>query len=216
MGNVGGDAMGDWRTSITGAVVTMTPPFRVVVMGVAGCGKSTVASALADRFEARFVEADEFHLATSIDKMANGIPLTDDDRWPWLTAVQLELTDDANVVVACSALRRTYRDLLRRAGDVRFVFLHVEQPEIERRLAGRPGHFMGEAMAASQFAALEPPEPDETDVCVVNADRPMAAVIVDAVLACKSAAVDRPNVTPVFANGVDRVPRTPNNPIPHV
>ena len=102
--------------------------------------------------------------------MAAGVPLTDADRWPWLAAVRREMRSRRDVVVACSALRRSYRDMLRAAGDVRFLYLEIGREEATRRLAERSGHFMGAGMLDSQLAALEPPAPDETDVATLAAD----------------------------------------------
>jgi carbohydrate kinase (thermoresistant glucokinase family) len=149
-----------------------TPAFRVVVIGVAGSGKSTVGAALAAHLGARYVEADDHHLPSSIDKMRAGIPLDDDDRWPWLLRLRRELSTAspaAPVVVSCSALRRSYRDLLRRAGGVRFVFLDVSKDDVLGRVGGRDGHFMGVGMVESQFAALERPGSDEHDVAIIDA-----------------------------------------------
>jgi len=149
---------------------------RIVIMGVAGCGKSTVAAVIADRLRSRFVEADAVHSPANIAKMSAGIALTDDDRWPWLAALQGELRS-GNVVVACSALRRSYRDVLRAAGDVELVFLDVTEAEVRRRLRARAGHFMRAEMIDSQFATLERPGDDETDVAVIAADGPIESVI---------------------------------------
>ncbi len=145
-------------------------PSRVVVMGVAGSGKSTLGAALAAARGARFLEADDFHSATNVAKMASGAPLDDADRWPWLAALRRAMRVERQVVVACSALRRSYRDALRRAGDVRFIHLVADRAEIEERLAARTDHFMSPAMVESQFATLEPPGDDETDVASVAAD----------------------------------------------
>jgi carbohydrate kinase (thermoresistant glucokinase family) len=141
----------------------------IVVMGVAGCGKSTLARALSARLGVPFLEGDKFHPRENVEKMASGIPLHDADRWPWLAAVRMAMRDEPNAVVTCSALRRSYRDALRAAGDVRFVFLAVSREEITRRLAARQHHYMHVNMVASQFETLEPPAPDETDVAVVPA-----------------------------------------------
>ena len=149
---------------------------RAVIMGVAGCGKSTVAAAAATRLDARFVDADAVHSPANVAKMSAGIALTDDDRWPWLIALRTEL-QAGNVVVACSALRRSYRDLLRVAGHVVFVFLDITVDEARRRVGARTGHFMGAAMIDSQFATLERPSDDETDIAVVAADGPIESVI---------------------------------------
>ena len=153
------------------------PTDRIVVMGVAGSGKSTVGQALATRLGATFVEGDQLHPAGNVAKMAAGTPLTDEDRWPWLAAVRRALRATGAVVVACSALRRSYRDALRGATGVRFVELAVDPGEATRRLAGRRGHFMKAGMVASQFAALEPPAADETDVAVVDATGTVADVV---------------------------------------
>jgi carbohydrate kinase (thermoresistant glucokinase family) len=152
---------------------------RIVVMGVAACGKSSVAAELANQLGARFVEGDEHHLAASVEKMSNGIPLTDDDRWPWLALLERELRGEIHggeaiggvpVVLSCSVLRKSYRDALRRAGNVRFVFLDVPRELVEERIAARPRHFMGSSMVESQFATLERPDPQaEGDVHVVDA-----------------------------------------------
>ena len=156
---------------------------RIVVMGVAGCGKSTVGAALAARLDARFLDADDLHSPASVAKMAAGEPLTDADREPWLHRVADALAADDRIVIACSALRRRYRDVLRTAGGVTFVFLDVSRPEIERRMANRSGHFMGAQMIDSQFAALDRPTPDENDVAVVAADDDLMTVVARAILA---------------------------------
>lgn len=149
--------------------MTQPAPFRIVVMGVAGAGKTSLGQALARRGGASFVDADAAHPAANVAKMAAGEPLTDDDRWPWLAALRAELRRAEPVVVTCSALRRMYRDLLRGAGGVRFVFLSLPPEQARSRLASRRGHFMGAGMAESQFATLEEPEADETDVLVLDA-----------------------------------------------
>lgn len=158
-------------------------PFRIVVMGVSGCGKSSISNALAARFNARFVEADEFHPGASIDKMTVGIALTDDDRWPWLARLERELERDERVVMACSALRRSYRDILRRAKHVRFVFLDVSYAEAFRRVTSRTGHYMGASLLASQFDALERPTDGETDVITIDAAGPFDVVLETAIAA---------------------------------
>lgn len=186
-------------------------PLRVVVMGVAGSGKSTVARAIADHFGARFVEADDHHLPTSVEKMAAGVALTDDDRWPWLISLQQILASGGagragGVVVACSALRRSYRDLLRRAGGVRFVYLDVDRSEIERRLGERRGHFMGASMAESQFGTLEVPGSEETDTVTISGAGSGSRVIDAALRACSSAPFRRPGSDlPLSGGAIDRV-----------
>jgi gluconokinase len=152
-------------------------PSRIIVMGVAGSGKSTVAFELAARFEARLLEADEFHPGSNLAKMASGIPLTDEDRWPWLAAVREAMLAEDRVVVACSALKRSYRDALRSACDVCFVYLVVTRDEIIRRVTSRVGHFMGVIMVDSQFHALQPPGDEENDVVWIDAGGPVDSVI---------------------------------------
>ena len=139
------------------------PPV-VVVMGVSGCGKSTVGAALASRLGVEYADADDFHPAANIAKMAAGQPLDDTDRAPWLAAVAawLGLHTTTGGVASCSALRRRYRDTLR-TGAPGAVMLHLAGPPevVARRVAGRSGHFMPATLVGSQFAALEPLGADE-------------------------------------------------------
>ena len=143
-------------------------------MGVSGSGKSTVGAALARRLGAAFVDADDLHSPAAKAKMAAGTPLTDDDRWPWLDRIRREVIDatpDGSCrVLACSALRRAYRHhLLDCATDVRLVHLRGSMELIAARLAARTGHFMPPDLLASQFAALEEPEPAEALVIDIDA-----------------------------------------------
>jgi carbohydrate kinase (thermoresistant glucokinase family) len=155
----------------------MTGP-RLVVMGVAASGKSTVGEALAEALGAGFLDADDAHPQANIDKMAAGTPLTDEDRWPWLARLTRELADaDEGLVITCSALKRRYRDQLRWAGDVRFIFLDPSRDEIERRINEREDHFMGPAMVESQFAALERPAADEHDVVHIDGAPTLEAIV---------------------------------------
>jgi len=133
----------------------------VVVMGVSGSGKTTVGAALADALGLRFVDGDALHPAANVAKMAAGIPLDDADRAPWLDAVGAVLADGP-VVVACSALKRAYRDRLRAAAPgLQLVFLDGDRALLASRMAARPGHFMPASLLDSQLATLERPEPDE-------------------------------------------------------
>lgn len=147
------------------------PASHVVVMGVAGTGKSTVAAKLAQRLNRPYAEADAFHPRTSIEKMAAGIPLTDSDRWPWLRRLRDWLSRQGaagrDTVLSCSALRRAYRDLLRQAiGRVRFVHLAGDPRLVAERVARRSGHFMPAHLLASQFRTLEPLAADEDGMTV--------------------------------------------------
>lgn len=136
-------------------------PLRLVVMGVSGCGKTSLGMALAQTLGVGFIDADDLHPQANRQKMASGQPLTDADRAPWLDLVAQCLADQAPVIVACSALRRAYRDRLRLAGEVQFLHLSAPQELIAQRLAQRQGHFMPPALLTSQYAALEAPGPDE-------------------------------------------------------
>lgn len=135
----------------------------VVVMGVSGAGKTTVGRLLAEQLAVPFQDADDLHPAVNRAKMTAGLPLHDEDRWPWLETVGRTLAaHPAGLVLACSALRRRYRDILRRFDPaVTFVHLAAEAGLIERRLRERTGHFMPASLLASQTATLEPLEADE-------------------------------------------------------
>lgn len=146
------------------------PPRSVVVMGVSGSGKSTVASGLAGRLGAAFVDGDDLHPRANIEKMRSGHPLTDEDRWPWLDDVGRWLAGHADPpggVTACSALRRAYRDRLRR-WEPATVFVHLDGDPtlIAARQSARHGHFMPRSLQSSQQATLEPLAPDEAGVRV--------------------------------------------------
>jgi gluconokinase len=136
----------------------------LVLMGVSGCGKSTVAGVLAGRLGWDFGEGDDLHPPENVAKMAAGHPLTDEDRWPWLERVAQWIREHTEAgrpgIITCSALKRSYRDILR--GDhVVFVYLHGTREQIATRLAARHGHYMPPELLDSQFAALEPPGEDE-------------------------------------------------------
>ncbi|MEU4766064.1 gluconokinase [Actinosynnema sp. NPDC023794] len=152
-------------------MTTSAEPTCVVVMGVSGSGKSTVARMLADRLGRPMAEADEFHPAANIGKMSAGTPLTDADRAPWLAAIRDWITERAaageSTVVTCSALKRAYRDVLRDAdARVRFLHLHGTADVIGERMRHRSGHFMPPSLLRSQFDALEPLTSDEDGVAV--------------------------------------------------
>ncbi|MDQ2790120.1 MAG: gluconate kinase [Pseudonocardiales bacterium] len=145
------------------------PPMQLVVMGVSGSGKSTVAALIASRTGCALAEGDDFHPASSVARMAAGSPLDDAVRTPWLAAIAGWLTERATVgecaVVSCSALTRAYRDVLRGVGsDVRMVHLAGPYDLVARRLAARRGHFMPPQLLASQYAVLEPLAHDEPGI----------------------------------------------------
>lgn len=160
-------------------------PLRLVVMGVSGSGKSTIAAQLAGRLGLPYVDGDDLHPQRNVDKMHSGQPLDDDDRWPWLDRVAGALNETGaargGVVLACSALRRVYRDRLRvgTGGKVRFAFLDVSFDVIEARLAKRVHHFMPRQLLESQFQTLERPGPDEHDVMTVPSGCPADAIVDD-------------------------------------
>ena len=156
----------------------MTLDHPVVVMGVSGSGKSTVGAALAGRVRVPFEDADDLHPSANIAKMSRGEPLNDNDRWPWLELIGMWLVNHADGgVIACSALKRKYRDQLRRHSDnVEFLLLHGTPDVINRRQAARPGHFMPPSLMTSQFATLEPLAPDEDGV-VVDVDQSVDEIV---------------------------------------
>lgn len=149
--------------------------FRLVIMGVSGCGKSSVGAALSEALSVPYVDGDDLHPATNVAKMARGEPLTDADRWPWLDLVTETLRSGAPIMVGCSALKRVYRDRLRRAGEVRFLHLAGTPEVIAARLGARRGHFMPPGLLESQFATLEPPGPDEA--ITADIDQPLSQLI---------------------------------------
>ena len=157
----------------------LIPPTVAVVMGVSGSGKSTVGAALAARLGWDFGEGDELHPPDNVAKMAAGRPLDDADRWPWLHRVRqwigARLDTGRSGVVSCSALRRGYRDVLRRDGVV-FVYLAGSAEVLGDRLAHRSGHFMPATLLSSQLATLEPPGADERAITVPITDPPAAQV----------------------------------------
>lgn len=155
----------------------------IIVMGVSGCGKSTIAEALAEAIGGRFFDGDHFHPQSNIDKMSRGEALTDMDRWPWLGEVGRELSRGAgDVVGACSALKRSYRGFIAKEAGERVAFVHLSGSKqlIADRMAARDGHFMPLSLLESQFAALEPParEPGAVTVDISpNTDSVVAAAV---------------------------------------
>jgi gluconokinase len=156
---------------------------RIVVMGVSGAGKSTVGARLAERLGLRFVDGDALHSAANVAKMAAGTPLDDADRRAWLDEVG-DVLAGGGVAVACSALKRTYRDRLRaRSGCCLFVYLALPIDLARQRVVDRPGHFIPAALIDDQFATLEPPQPDEADMLTFDAGMPIDVLIDRAALA---------------------------------
>lgn len=157
----------------------------LVVMGVSGCGKSTFSEAIGDAMGLQFADGDDFHAPQSVAKMQAGIPLDDADRWPWLDRIAAYLAagvrdygDPAGRVIACSALKRAYRDRIRNAlPQVQFIFLDGEAELIRSRLALRTGHFMHPELLADQLRTLQRPAADEKDVIAVDMAKPIEQMV---------------------------------------
>lgn len=151
----------------------------LLLMGVAGAGKTTVGKLLASQLGWEFADADDYHSAANVEKMRHGIPLTDADRAPWLQALGVLISDwltaHRNAVLACSALKQSYRDILRVSPEVHIVYLRVSSQVLHQRLRQRRGHFMTEPMLQSQLAALEEP----TGAVTIDADANPAAIVVE-------------------------------------
>lgn len=150
---------------------------RIVVMGVAGCGKSTIAEFLARRIGAKYVDGDTLHTQANIDKMASGHPLDDADRRPWLETIGAVLKTD-KTVVACSALKRAYSDIIREnaGAEVTFLYLKGDRDLLRERMASRTRHFMPVSLLDSQLATLEEPAPDENAI-TVDIDRTVPEIV---------------------------------------
>jgi gluconokinase len=152
----------------------------VIVFGVSGAGKTTIGKLLVEQLGWRFYEADDFHPRANIDKMRSGRPLTDEDRWPWLERLREQITRSLaakeNAVLACSALKRAYRERLRVNDDVKFVFLRGDYALIGQQLRHRRGHFMNPALLKSQFADLEEPKPSERAITIELGGSPQELV----------------------------------------
>jgi gluconokinase len=161
--------------------VTSRVTLTIVIMGVTGTGKTTVMQALADRLHWPSAEGDEFHSATNIEKMRAGHPLDDADRWPWLEAIAAWIDEreraGQSALVACSALRRAYRDLLRRGHpSIWFVQLVAPRGLLADRMEHRRGHYMPVSLLGSQLETLEPLQPDEPGI-VLSTARPVDALV---------------------------------------
>ena len=142
----------------------------IVVFGVSGVGKTTVSKLLARELGWQFLEADDFHPTANIEKMRSGLPLTDEDRWPWLNCLREQIEQllfaGKNAVLACSALKRAYRDHLRVSDEIKFVFLRGDYSLVEKQLRVRRRHFMNPDLLQSQFDDLEEPLPDENGLTI--------------------------------------------------
>lgn len=168
---------------------------QIIVMGVSGSGKSTIGALIAGALGVPFVDGDALHPQSNVEKMAGGTPLNDDDRWPWLATVGSTLADAGHngtgMVIACSALRRAYRDaILTNAPATRFVHLSGSREVLATRLEGRSDHFMPPSLLDSQFAALEPLAEDEPGI-VVDIDQPVPDIVSETVDAIRALPAQR-------------------------
>ena len=160
-----------------GAAGGIAGSLHVIIMGVAGCGKTTVAGILQDRWGWDAAEADDFHPQANVEKMRSGVPLTDDDRWPWLETIRAWMTEKENegrsTIVTCSALKKSYRDVLRN-GAARVIFMHLDGDRslLASRLGARTGHFMPASLLDSQYATLEALQPGELGAVIDVAGTP--------------------------------------------
>jgi gluconokinase len=175
-------------------------PCALVVMGVSGSGKSTIAEKLAERLRWSYEDGDKYHPASNVAKMSAGHPLTDEDRWPWLRAIADEIDRvggaGEHAVIACSALKRAYRDtLVHGRDDVRIVYLQGTEELIAKRLSARKGHFMPPGLLASQFKTLEPPADNENPI-TVSIDASVEAIVDDI--------THQLGLIPINSDGADR------------
>lgn len=142
----------------------------MIIFGVSGAGKTTIGELLARQLGQHFYEADDFHSQANIEKMHRGIPLIDEDRWPWLERlrelIERSVAANESAVLACSALKRAYRECLRVNNQVKFVFLRGDYALVEEQVRRRHGHFMNPALLQSQFDDLEEPKPDEDTLTI--------------------------------------------------
>lgn len=191
------------NTPATNEGTAAGPKIRVIVMGVSGCGKTTIGDLVARELGVPFLDGDSLHPVENVAKMAAGTPLTDEDRWPWLATVgsRLAAAGDGGLVLACSALRRSYRDAIRaQAPDTIFLHLHGSKEVLRARTEGRSGHFMPPALLDSQLATLEPLEADEAGI-VVDIAAPVDQVVTDALAGIAAAAKEAAPVSAGAGSG---------------
>lgn len=157
--------------------------YNIVVMGVCGCGKSTVGAMLANNLGASFIDGDDLHPRANIEKMQSGTPLNDEDRKPWLERISDVFFSisrrERSCVIACSALKKKYRDEIRKSGKIIFIHLYGDKDLIMQRMSKRSGHYMKENMIDSQFATLEFPK-DEEFVINISIDAPIGDIVENA------------------------------------
>jgi carbohydrate kinase (thermoresistant glucokinase family) len=170
------------------------PSLRIIVMGVSGSGKSSLSESLSEALQLRMKDGDELHLPESVAKMSAGIALQDEDRWPWLDRIANYLKDataenSPGGIVACSALKKIYRDRIRQqAGPVVFLFLEGPPDLIRERMQQRVGHYMQPALLDSQLKTLEKPSSDEIDVITLSIDQPLSQIAQQALKALRATA----------------------------
>jgi gluconokinase len=195
--------MSEQRVPVAGGAVRQ--PSVVIVMGVSGSGKSTIGSLLAGRLQWEFEDADWFHPAANVEKMHKGIPLDDDDREPWLRSIAARIDktrgEGGHAVIACSVLKRRYRDvLIGDRTDVRLVYLKGNEELIARRIATRHEHFMPPSLLHSQFASLEEPVADENPITISIEPRP-GEVVAQILLALSGGERPRPAPASLRSSG---------------
>ncbi|MBC6112557.1 gluconokinase [Pedobacter fastidiosus] len=154
----------------------------IILMGVSGSGKTSIGEALAQKISAQFIDGDHLHSQRNIDKMASGIPLTDADRYDWLKLIgevgKREVDNNINCIIACSALKKSYRDIIRAENEnLIFIYLKGSFELIESRLSSRKGHYMPKGLLKSQFDVLEEPKDEETDVITIEINQDISEII---------------------------------------
>jgi gluconokinase len=159
----------------------MENPYYLIVIGISGSGKTSISKMLAAQLNIDFIEGDDLHPQENIDKMKNGIALTDADRLPWLSIIKKKIATkiikQESFVLSCSALKVSYRDILREAGDIKFLFLKVDEKEVSQRLEHREGHFMPKSLIHSQIETLESPKENENDILIIDASKNTSEVL---------------------------------------